>query len=99
MRRGQCARGGGGELQIAAEAELASAEYLAAQEGRLYAATNEELVVLDSETLEIVQTVKFGPILQGENLEGSKPSGLAVGGVTVYVTLEGEPYLLLVEKP
>lgn len=92
--------GEGGELQIVAEAELESpAEYLAAQEGRLYAATNEALVVLDSETLEIVETVEFGPILQGENLEGSKPSGLAVGEGTVYVTLEGEPYLLLVEKP
>ncbi|MDP8973279.1 MAG: hypothetical protein M3N45_08915 [Actinomycetota bacterium] len=92
--------GEGGELQIAAEAELESpAEYLAAQEGRLYAATNEELVVLDSETLEIVETVKFGPILQGENLEGTEPSGLAVGGADVYVTLEGEPYLLIVEKP
>jgi hypothetical protein len=56
-------------------------------------------VVLDSETLEIVETMEFGPILQGENLEGSKPSGLAVGEGTVYVTLEGEPYLLLVEKP
>jgi hypothetical protein len=92
--------GEGGELQIAAEAELElPVEYLAAQEGRLYAATNEELVVLDSETLEIVETVEFGPILQGENLEGSKPSGLAVGEGTVYLTLEGEPYLLLVEKP
>ncbi len=92
--------GEGGELQIGAEAELKSpAEYLAAQEGRLYAATNEALVVLDSQTLEIVETVEFGPILQGESLEGSKSSGLAVGGGTVYVTLEGEPYLLLVEKP
>lgn len=92
--------GEGGELQIVAETELGSqAEYLAAQEGRLYAATNEALVVLDSETLEIVETVEFGPILQGENLEGSKPSGLAVGEETAYLTLEGEPYLLLVEKP
>jgi hypothetical protein len=91
--------GEGGELQIVAEAELESpAEYLVAQEGRLFAATNEELVVLDSETLEIVEIVKFGPILQGENLEGARPSGLAVGGGTVYMTLEGEPYLLLVEK-
>ncbi len=56
-------------------------------------------MVLDSETLEIVETMEFGPTLQGENLEGSKPSGLAVGEGTVYVTLEGEPYLLLVEKP
>ena len=80
-----------------AEAELKSpAEYLAAQEGRLYVATNEALVMLDSQTLE---TVEFIPILHGENLEGSKPSGLAVGEGTVYVTLEGEPYLLLVEKP
>ena len=76
-----------------------SGNLLPAQEGRLYAATNEELVVLDSETLEIVETVEFGPILQGENLQGSKPDGLDVGEGTVYVTLEGEPYLLLVKKP
>jgi hypothetical protein len=90
----------GGELRVAAEAELAApAEYLAAEEGYLYAVTNEELVVLDSETLETVETVELDPILEGENLEDAEPSGLAIGEGTVYVTLEGEPYVLHIEKP
>ena len=90
----------GGELQTVAETTLdAPAEYLAAGEGRLYAVTNEELVVLESETLETVETVEFRPILEGENLQGAGPSGLAVGGEDVYVTLEGEPYVLSIQKP
>ena len=91
---------GGGELRVAAETELAaSAEYLAAGEGRLYAVTDSAMVVLDSETLETIETVEFGPFLEGENLEGTGPSGLAVGAEDVHVTLEGEPYVLLLEKP
>lgn len=91
---------GVGELQIAAEAELAApAEYLAAEEGRLYAVTNEQLVVLGSESLETIETVELDPILEGENLEEAEPSGLALDAEDVYVTLEGEPYVLLLEKP
>ena len=92
--------GDDGALRVAAETELgAPAEYLAAGEGRLYAVTDDELVVLDPETLEIVETVELGPILEGENLGGTEPSGLAVGATDVHVTLEGEPYVLLIEKP
>lgn len=91
---------GDGELQITAETGLdAPAEYLATDEGRLYIVTRDELVVLDSETLDPVETVELGPLLAQEDLQEARPSGLAVGAEDVYVTLEGEPYVLLVEKP
>lgn len=92
--------GGDGELQITAETVLdAPAEYLAAKEGRLYAVTRDELMVLDSETLDTVETVEFGSLVAQEDIEEAEPSGLAVGEEDVYVTLAGEPYVLLIEKP
>lgn len=92
--------GGEGELRIVNEADLGTpAEYLAAKEGNLYAVTSDELVVLNAETLETVETVKLGPILEEESLGEAVASGLAVGEENIYVTLEGEPYVLLIEKP
>lgn len=84
----------------AGETELnAPAKYLAAKEGLLYAVTSDELMVLDSETLETVETVELGPLVAQEDLEQVEPSGIAVGEENVYVTLESEPYVLLIEKP
>ncbi len=89
-----------GELRIVAEVTLtAPAEYLDAEDGRLYAVTRDELVVLDSETLETVETVELGPLVAQENLEQAEHSGLTVGEENVYVTLKGEPYVLLIGKP
>ena len=81
-------------------ADLSSpAEHLTTEEGRLYAITGAELVVLDSETLETVQkTMELGPIVAQVSLEEAEPSGLVVGEENVSVTLEGEPYVLLIEK-
>lgn len=92
--------GEGGELQAVAETTLdAPAEYLAAEEDRLYAITRDELVVLDSETLDTVETVELGPLVAQEDLQQADPSGMTVRGENVFVTLEGEPYVLLIEKP
>ena len=90
-----------GELRTVAEVDLnAPAEFLDVEEGRLYAVTRDELVVLDSEILETVETVEIGPLVAQEGLdEQAEPSGLAVGEENVYVTLKGEPYVLLIEKP
>ena len=89
-----------GELRAVAEADLnAPAEYLYAEEGRLYAISRDELVVLDSESLETVETVEIGPLVAQEGLEQAEPSGLTVGEENVYVTLKGEPYVLFIEKP
>ena len=74
-------------------------EYLAVKEGNLYAVTSDELVVLDAETLDTVETVELGPILEEESLGEAVASGLAVGEHNVFVTLEGEPYVLLIERP
>jgi len=92
--------GGEGELRVVAETDLGTpGEYLAVKDGGLYAVTRDELVALDSGSLEIVETVELGPIFEGEDLEQAEPSGLAVGEENVYVTLAGEPYVLLIEKP
>lgn len=89
-----------GELSTTVETDLeVPAEYLAFEEGRLYAVTNDELMVLDSETLETVETVELGPLMAQEDLEAAEPSGMAVGEEDIYVTLRGEPYVLLIEKP
>lgn len=90
-----------GELRTVAEVDLNDpAEFLDVEEGRLYAASRDELVVLDSESLETVETVEIGPLVAQEGLdEQAEPSGLTVGEENVYVTLKGEPYVLLIEKP
>lgn len=91
---------GEGGMRTAAEVDLGAAvEYLAAREGQLYAVTNEGLVVLDSETLEELETVELEPVLEREELGQAEPSGIAVGDEDVYVTLAGEPYVLLIERP
>ncbi len=89
-----------GELRTVAEVNLNTpAEYLDAEEGRLYAVSRDELVVLDAESLEPVETVEIGPLVAEEGLEQAEPSGLTVGEENVYVTLKGEPYVLLIGKP
>lgn len=90
----------GGGPGIVVETDLGGpAEHLAAREGRLYAVTSDDLVVLDAETLETLETVELGPILEEGGIAGATPSGLAVSEENVLVTLEGEPYVLLAEKP
>ena len=89
----------GGSLQIVAETDLGGPVKDLATEAGLYAVTSDELVILDSETLEIVETLELDPILEEGGVAGATPSGLAVSEENVLVTLEGEPYVLLAEKP
>lgn len=94
---------GDGGLGIVAEMDLGEEIlYLAAEPGRLYAATPSKLVALDSATLEIIRSVELsagGGEGTGASTEGPEPSGIAVGEEGVFVTLAGEPRMLLVAKP
>ena len=71
-------------------------EVLTAEEDGLYAATAGRLVVLDPENLERQRTIEFADARQ--DFADAVPSGIAVSEQSVYVTFEGRPYMLEVEK-
>lgn len=65
----------------------------------VFAATRDRLVAMRRKTLEPVEEVDLGSLLAREGARPAGISGIAVGEERVYVALEGEPYLLSVEKP
>ncbi|MDP9439045.1 MAG: hypothetical protein M3P49_09900 [Actinomycetota bacterium] len=94
---------GEGRLDIVGETDIGEEVLnLAAEPGRLYAVTANSLVALDSASLETIRSVT---LFTGEREStGSsssipEPSGIAVGEEGVFVTLKGEPRMLLVAKP
>ena len=89
-------------LGVVAEADLGEeALYLAAEPGRLYAATPSKLVTLDPATLETIRSVELSSAEGEATGSGAdvEPSGIAVGEEGVFVTLRGEPRVLLIAKP
>ncbi len=97
-----------GGLAVAARADLGEpVEHLGVDETRIYAATKSKLVVLETNSYEgyegnefsIVDTIRFRRVLDSEALESASLSGLAVGDDRVYLTLEGEPYVVSIDKP
>lgn len=87
-----------GDLVVTATRSLGEkVEHVASDELFVFAATKDRLIVMRRETLEIVEAVKFGPSLEGIEPEGV--SGITVGTEDVYLTFEGVPYILSVEKP
>ena len=92
----------GGGLGVVEEADLGEEIlYLAAEPGRLYAATPSKLVALDSASLEVLRSVELsqaGEATVSGPAEGPTPSGIAIGEEGVFVTLKGEPRVLLVDK-
>ena len=67
----------------------------------VYAATLEKLVVMRRETLETVETVDLGSKFEQEGLDPTGISGITTGESSggVYLTLEGEPYVIIIGKP
>jgi hypothetical protein len=67
----------------------------------VYAATQDRLVVMRRETLKTVETVDLKNKLEHNGLHPKGVSGMATGESTggVYLTLEGEPYVISVRKP
>ena len=89
-----------GQLVDTAERDLGRpVERVASDELYVFAATEDELVVMRRETLETVETVNFGRLLEQEGVEPEGLSGMAVGSEDVYVAFEGAPYVLGVKKP
>lgn len=88
------------ELQTVEEAQIGGVVLALAAEGeRLFAVTGDEVVVLRlGEQMEVVSRLGLGPALEAAGVERAEPSGLAVGEEYVYVTLEEDPYVLLVER-
>ncbi|HWR48196.1 MAG TPA: hypothetical protein VN327_11385 [Pseudonocardiaceae bacterium] len=94
-------------LELVAQANLGEpVHYLGVDETRIYAATEHKLVVLKTNSFEgyhdqvfpIVTTIGFRSALHGE-ARNAPLSGLAVGPDRVYLTLEGQPYVLSIAKP
>jgi len=78
------------------------AEYLQsriAEELLVYAATESKVVAIKYDTMQIVGSVDFRRYLKQRSLEDAKVSGMTVGEERIYLTLEGEPYVLSVDKP
>lgn len=92
----------GGGLGMVAETDLGEEVLgLATEPGRLYALTPNKLVALHPVSLGTTTSVELSA--DGGESTGSstavEPDGIAVGEEGVFVTLKGEPRVLLVAKP
>jgi hypothetical protein len=67
----------------------------------VYAATKDRLVVMLRETLETVETVDLRNKFEQKGLHPTGISGITTGESAggVYLTLEGEPYVMIIGKP
>lgn len=89
-----------GKLEVMATRSLGErVQCLTSDELYVFAATRDKLVAMRRETLKPVDSVAFGPLLERENVRPSGITGITVGAEEVYLTLEGEPYVLSVKKP
>jgi hypothetical protein len=89
-----------GELEVTAKKGLGErVEHLASDELHVFAATRGKLVAMRRESLEIAESVGFGRLLERQGLSPDGVSGMTVGTEDVYLTFEGEPYVLSVKKP
>jgi hypothetical protein len=86
-------------LFVAIRSLRESVEHVASDELHVFAATRSELVAMRREGLQIVESVKFGRLLEREGVSPTGISGMTVGKEGVYLTLEGEPYVLSIKKP
>jgi len=65
----------------------------------VYAVTESKVVAIKYDTMQVVGSVDFRRYLKQESLKDAKVSGMTVGEKRVYLTLEGAPYVLSIEKP
>ena len=89
-----------GEILEVAERDLGEeTRHVETTATEVYATTKNELFVLRREDLSVEETVDFRESLEDEALRRAPISGMAVGKENVYLTLEGQPYVLSVDKP
>jgi hypothetical protein len=91
-----------GDLEEMASRDLGeTVEAVASDALYVYAATPDELVVMRRETLETVETVDLTGEYEQKHLDPTGISGITTGESSggVYLTLEGEPYVVSISKP
>lgn len=95
-------------LEVVARTSLdAPVRHLGVDERRVYAATEDELVVLETNSFEgygdgkftVVDTIDVRSALPSAELRGASLSGLAVGPDRVYLSLRDQPYVVSIAKP
>jgi hypothetical protein len=91
-----------GDLEEMASRDLGeTVEAVASDALYVYAATLDKLVVMRRETLETVETVDLASKYEQKGLDPTGISGISTGESSggVYLTLEGEPYVMSISKP
>jgi hypothetical protein len=91
-----------GDLEVMVSRNLGGEVEAVASDGLyVYAATLDRLVVMRRETLKTVETVELKSRFEREGLHPTGISGITTGESSggVYLTLEGEPYVMDISKP
>jgi len=91
-----------GDLEVMASRDLGeTVEAVTSDALYVYAATLDKLVVMRRETLETVETIDLASKYEQEGLDPTGISGITTGESSggVYLTLEGEPYVMSIGKP
>ncbi len=100
-------RGGEG-LQVLASARLPSPiRYLGTDDTRIYAATDRELVVLETASftgfpdgiIPVIRVTNYRAALPAGPVGAAPLSGMALGTHRVFLTLAGAPYVISIAKP
>lgn len=101
-------RRGGRGLQVLASARLPSPiRDLGTDDTRIYAATDNELVVLETasftgfpqQKIPVIRVINYRAGLPGGAVGSARLSGMAIGPHRVYLTLTDSPYVVSVAKP
>lgn len=101
-------RRGGRGMEVLASAQLPSPiRELGTDDTRIYAATDRELVVLETASftgyadrkIPVIRVIDYRSALPGGAVGSAHPSGMAIGPHRVYLTLAGAPYVISVAKP
>ncbi len=101
-------RRGGRGMEVLATSRLPSPiRELGTDDSRIYAATDNELVVLELDSvtgyrqqkIPVIRVIDYRAALPGGAVKSARLSGMAVGPHRVYLTLAGAPYVVSVAKP
>lgn len=108
VRAVESRRGGEGLSEVGRlEVPAGTVRCLAADDTRLYIATDTALVVARTASftgypdgfIPVIRIVDYQTELPAGPARSASPSGLAVGAHRVYLTLDGQPYLVSIAKP
>lgn len=101
-------RQGGEGLQVLGSARLPSAiRYLGTDDARIYAATDREVVALETasftgfphQSIPVIRVTNYRAGLPAGAVQAAPVSGMAIGPHRVYLTLAGTPHVVSVAKP